>query len=417
MKRPRAKITKAVRKPLHIALVNQWYPPETGGGGVAAHNHDFAVACVGLGHRVTVIAQLPRNGGTARTVVEGVDVIRVPSPDLYRYRKIPVVGRQYRYVQAMGYSRSVCRALESLNRESPVDIAEFADVNAEGFFWREGMSKRLAIRCHTPNWVLQQYHQKSEMPFDAGLLGWAERRAIRRAHLLTAPSRDMAELVARDCGLPSGAIHAIPNALETGLQLPSRTRPRREDPVVLFVGRLERSKGVGVLVEAIPRVLSANPRVRFVIVGEPRSIGGGRTYRDFVGEKLAQFIRAGKVSVTGFLPDDELLEWYDRADIAVVPSLLYESFSITCAQAMAHGVPVVATAIGGIPETLEFGKCGVIVQPGSVEELANGILLLLKDKKLRLRMGKAGRERTIAHFSSEVVARRIVHLYEQALSV
>ncbi len=402
--------------PVHIALVNQWYPPEGGGGGVATHNHNFAVACVRLGHRVTVISQQFRNNVASRDTADGVSILRVPALNLYGGHRLPVVGRQYRFAQAMGYSRKVCSVLEALHQETPVDIAEFVEVNAEGFFWRPTMSKRLAVRCQTPNWVLRRYYLKSEMPFDTGLLGWAERRVIRRAHVVTAPSLDMAHVIAHDCDVPIASIHMIPNAVETGRHPLAVRGDLNDDLNVLFVGRLERAKGVDTLVDAITKVASTESNVRFVFVGKPRNRPGGGTYIDFIMDRLGDLVRQGRVIVKGYLPDDELAQAYAQADIAVVPSLLYESFSYTCAEAMAFGVPVVGSRIGGIPETLDHGRCGILVSPGSVEELADGILALVRDKGLRSTMGNAARSFAVGRFSSERVAGQILNLYESIVS-
>jgi glycosyltransferase involved in cell wall biosynthesis len=226
----------------------------------------------------------------------------------------------------------------------------------------------------------------------------------------------MAEVIARDCNLPLESIHTIPNALETdGNPIPAR-KARSDGPVVLFVGRLERAKGVDALVEAIPKVLRTGCEARFVIIGKPRNKPGGGTYLDYINDRLGELVRQRRVVVKGFVSEDELAQAYLQADIAVVPSLVYESFSYTCAQAMMFGLPVIGSRIGGIPETLDYGKCGILVSPGNADELAEGILTLLRNRDLRLSMGEAARAHAVDRFSSEGVARQVLTVYQEALA-
>jgi glycosyltransferase involved in cell wall biosynthesis len=100
--------------------------------------------------------------------------------------------------------------------------------------------------------------------------------------------------------------------------------------------------------------------------------------------------------------------------MCVVPSILYESFSYTCAQAMAAGRPVVATRIGGIPETVEDGVTGLLVEPGNAAELAEALIRLALDPVQRARMGQAGRERVARDFNPATVARRMLAVYARA---
>lgn len=399
---------------MHIALVNQWYPPETGGGGVATHNAYFAHACVVLGHRVTVIANRRSPAIPALSEQNGVTVIRVPSIDLYRLRRLPVVGRQYRFAQAMQYSRAVCRALADLHRREPVDVAEFAEVNAEGYFWQSDMSRRMAVRCHTPSWVLSRYYSRADQPFDTSLLGWAEKRTLRKAHVLTTPSQDMAEVISADTGIAQQCIHPIPNALDVQQFSPAPQPPPPEPINILWVGRVERAKGADVLIEAIPEVCKQAAHVRFVVVGGARPHPLGGNYHDYMRARLAPFIEAGQVQIRGFVPDDALQSIYHESHISVVPSLLYESFSFTVAQSMACGLPVITTRIGGVPETVNQGQAGILVPPGNVPALVAAILDLVRDPARRQALGESARHYAVKHFAADAVSARILELYQQA---
>src|SRR5262249_43791044 len=123
----------------------------------------------------------------------------------------------------------------------------------------------------------------------------------------------------------------------------------------------------------------------------------------------------GRVAFLGEVEQSTLLEWYTAADIAVVPSLLYESFSYTCAQAMAAGVPVVASRIGGIPETVDDGVSGLLLEPGDARGLARAILSLARDPQLRESMGQAGRAKAQTKFTAHAIAEAVLSLCRSLL--
>jgi glycosyltransferase involved in cell wall biosynthesis len=401
---------------MHLAIVSQFYPAfdvKDIGGGIEAHHYNFARACVRLGHQVTVISTRLSASVPYKHTCDGITVFRIRVPNLHRFRRLPLIGRQYRILQSLWHSARACRLLGNIHRANSVNIAEFAEVNAEAFFWQKRLSRRLAVRCHTPNFVLARYYTRSESSYDFRWLGKAECQTIRKAHILTTPSHDMARVISDGCRVPIARFHSIPNAVEP---VAMSVEPRASTPItVLFVGRLERVKGVDVLLEAIPRALQRMPAIRFVIAGGSRRAPNGMPYQSYLQEQLASQISNEQVVVTGFVSNAVLETLYAQAHIAVVPSLLYESFSFTVAQAMMRGIPVVASRIGGIPETLDYGRCGVLVEPNDPQTLANAIVDLAQDAAKREQLGQAAREHALAHYSSDVVAKRILEVYEDAL--
>lgn len=397
---------------MHIAFVNQWYPPDSHGG-VARHNFNLARELVKLGHQVTVICA---EADSVETDFDhaGVQVIRIASVNLYRYRRLPFIGRQYRAIQALFYSWRACQKLAQINQEQIVDIAEFAEVNAEGFFWRRAMSKRMVVRCHTPSYILAQYYTPTEMPYATNLLGWFERRVIRRADLVTAPSQDLTDVISTTCQLAPETIQPIPNAVN----LPEIIqRPTQSDAKIsiLHVGRMERAKGIHALVESIPAVCESIPDAQFIFIGGDRQQADGSSTQAYMKQKLVAYIDNKQVQVLGSVSDTNLAYHYKNADMAIVPSVLYESFSYTCAQAMAYGLPVIASAIGGIPETLNFGEVGILVEAGNSQQLADEIMTLCQNAEQRLNLGQQARNYVQQHFATAIVAEDYANLYQATL--
>ena len=114
---------------MHIVLANQWYPPESGWGGVSVYNSTIAHAYAGLGHRVTVIAARFSQDVPAERCEDGLRVRRLLVGDAYRLRRLPILGRYVRPAQQLAYSWRVNQAIGRLHQECPVDIVEFAEVN------------------------------------------------------------------------------------------------------------------------------------------------------------------------------------------------------------------------------------------------------------------------------------------------
>ena len=415
---------------MRIVLANQWHPPESGWGGVAMWNYALARALVTQGHAVTVLTAQARPQSPRAEEREGISIRRLPVRAIYRWQKLPAVGKFAREFSQLEYARRVAHTLRALYRVQPFDVVEFADVNAEGYFYTRNPDTAVVVRCHTPTFVLKDYYLPAEMSYDTRVISACEKKMMRRAHVLTAPSQDMARVIAETVNVPQEAIAVIPNALPNDLQISDfklrstdsesqiRNQKSPDYPItVLHVGRLERVKGVEVLAQAIPRVLKQNPNARFVFIGDDLRTARGTSQRAELEAFLENAGVRNKVEFPAGVDHACLLEWYRRADVCVVPTLNYESFSYTCAQALAFGKPVVASRIGGIPETMEHGVSGFLVPPGDVEALAEALARLVNDAELRAEMGQAGRMRAAQRFDARTVAEQVLTVYQRAIDM
>lgn len=374
---------------------------------MATHNAAFASACVRAGHRVTVLAA--GSMASSRTHDNGVTVHRLPLPVLHKLRRVPLLGRYERALGMLIYSKQAAERLRTLVDESC--LVEAADINAEAFF---AQVPALFVRCHTPTALLEQTKAAAvSFRSDARPLIWAERRAVQKAAALSAPSVDMAVRAAALMRYPRERIAALPNALDTDFFTPTPSAAAGAGSTVLWVGRLDPGKGLDVLAAAMETVLPAAPDVRFVLVGGGRKLADGSSTDALLRARFATDLAAGRVVLRGFVPDADLPSVYGAAAIAVVPSLIYESFSYTCAQAMACGIPVIASAVGGIPETLAQGECGVLVPPADSAALAAAILTLAHDPARRAELGAAGRARAVAHFQADAASAAILEWYRR----
>jgi phosphatidylinositol alpha-mannosyltransferase len=175
---------------------------------------------------------------------------------------------------------------------------------------------------------------------------------------------------------------------------------------VLFVGRIERRKGLKFLLRAIPAIREHCPNTRFIIVGE----GNMRLrYEEFVRQH-----RWPDVLFTGYVPDDDKPGYYASCDLFCAPSTGGESQGVVLLEAMAAGKPVVASAIDGYRSVLTNGSEGLLVPPRDSSALAEAVIQLLHDDVLCLTMGQHGRSRA-AEYSWPRVAARIAEYYDDLL--
>jgi spore coat protein SA len=191
------------------------------------------------------------------------------------------------------------------------------------------------------------------------------------------------------------------------------------EPVVLYAGKIRESKGVGVLLAAMHRVWENLPRAALVLVGGTE-FGRGRTKREtpFFKQFREQVGRApGRVVLTGFVPHESMAQTYLLGDVFAAPSQKPEGMPMVLLEASACGLPMIATRLGGIPEVVQDGVNGLLVEsPDDPEELAEKIISLLQDPAMSERLGVQGRERILERFSWQHIAREQEALYDGILS-
>jgi hypothetical protein len=198
-----------------------------------------------------------------------------------------------------------------------------------------------------------------------------------------------------------------------GLEIPAVRPAAREDRTkkVLFVGRLEPRKGIGVLLEVIPKVLETVPEAEFDIVG--KDVMGASS--PVPGWRQAHRSLRRRVRFHGVVPSQTVDSMYEACDLLVAPSR-YESFGLIYVEAMARGKAVIGTTAGGIPEVVRHEETGLLVPPDDPEALAAAIIRLLRDDEYRRTLGQAGYGRYRAEFSAWKMAGRMLDFYREVIA-
>jgi glycosyltransferase involved in cell wall biosynthesis len=210
---------------------------------------------------------------------------------------------------------------------------------------------------------------------------WLFRWLLRRARLVLCPSQ---ALVVDARALGARAVHVVPS----GVELPDAVGEPEEPPHVLYVGRLSEEKGVLELLAATEGML--------------RVVVGDGPLRDAVPDSV------------GFVAPSMLGPYYERAAVVVCPSRR-EGYGVVAREAMAHGRPVVASAVGGLLDAVEDGVTGLLVPPESPEALRTALERLLADADLRRRLGEAARQKASAELSWEAATQVTIEAYRAAL--
>jgi glycosyltransferase involved in cell wall biosynthesis len=229
------------------------------------------------------------------------------------------------------------------------------------------------------------------------------RFAYRRADAACATSRFLAEAT-RPFVRPGAEIVVTPFGVDLE-RFPFRPPPRRE---VVTIGaarfRLESIYGLAHLIAAFARL--EDRRARLVVYGQ----GGQRPAL----ERQARALGLGeRIRFPGFVPPDRLPAALDALDVLAMPSIVPEAFGVAAVEASAIGLPVVASAIGGLPEVVEDGRSGYLVPPGDEAALADRLGALVADPDLRARLGAHGRSLITRCYDWRKNAQVMVELYEK----
>ena len=176
---------------------------------------------------------------------------------------------------------------------------------------------------------------------------------------------------------------------------------------LLFVGRLAAVKGVALLLESVALLREVHPDIELTLAGDGPD-------RPLLEERAAELGITDRVRFLGYQSQSQVRELLRQTDAFVMASFA-EGVPVVLMEAMAAGVPVVATRIAGIPELVEDGACGFLVAPGNPQALANQISMLLDDAALRNRFALAGRDKVKREFNLATESRRLCQILTGAL--
>jgi len=375
---------------VRLLHITRDFPP-LGKGGLSSAVFGLATALSEAGHRVEVL-----------------------SADGFRPRKHrPMIVREerlgsLRVVRLEGHDLEACA--DALGARFEPDLIHVH----HGTLWP--LARALAAGRALPRVLsvhVLQRHQNRLRGFEGPTTSLAaQRRAVAEAERVVVSSQSALSQLAHDEPEHAGRLRLCPLGIEPRPLTRWQQRPLPEAPVV-SVTRFDELKGTGELIEWIGRVGGQRPELRFMILGgvadNPRAEARWRRRFDALPDPLR-----ARVELAGWVSADSVAAQLSQARLLVSASR-YESFGLAVLEAMAHGLPIVATAAGGVAELLEHGQSGLLSPVGDPAALAQAALGLLGDDRRAQRLGLAARRRAREHYSWSRVLPALLGVYGQLL--
>ena len=384
--------------PVRVGLLTREYPPEVYGG-----------AGVHVGFLVPRLREL---------IDVDVHCFGGPRPDAQAHETAP----------GLDNANAALRTL-SVDLEMAAAVAGVELVHSHT--WYANMAGHLAKLLHGVPHVVTAHSLEPRRPWKAEQLGggyrvssWVEKTAYEAADAVIAVSEGMKlDVLACYPDLDPARVHVVRNGIDTEAYHPVtetdalvRHGIDPERPIVAFVGRITRQKGVGHLVAAAHHI---SPEAQIVLcAGAPDTPEIAEETRLAVAELAA--VRSGVFWIQQMLQPAEVRQILSHAAVFACPSV-YEPLGIVNLEAMACGTAVVASDVGGIPEVVDHGRTGLLVHYDEADtskyrtELAGPINEVLADPARAAAFGAAGRQRAVDEFSWATVAEQTVEVYRGAV--
>ncbi len=355
-------------------------------GGVVNHISHLALHFMQNGHSVKIVAPCLKNG--TRYFDENIYAVGRPIP-------IPFAGSMAR----VPISPWLPIQMEKVLREEKFDILHLHEP------FTPMVCLSALLRSSTIN--IGTFHACHDRGRTMRVVQPFLKKLATRLHGRIAVSQAASDFVSK---FVPGQYHIIPNGINTGRFKPEG--PRREEFLdgklnILFVGRLEKRKGLGKLLRAAAIAKKDFSNFRIIVVGPGTRLRPG--YQEIAdGFGL-------EVVFTDFVSNDALPDYYRTADIYCSPATGAESFGIVLLEAMACGKPVIATNIQGYATVLDHGQQGLLTPTGDDSALAEALLSLMNDRSLREQMGSRGILKAES-FSWANVSKKVMDYYDSILT-
>jgi len=401
---------------MRIAYIFYEHPLSISGGGIGTYSDQIASVMARFNHDVEVFS------GSKTGCYESILTHH------YKLHLIPAASQE-------DFRLQVTKAFALAHETNPFDLIEGAEYGADTLSIKKLYPDiKLIIKLHTPkflvkklNFVIPSFFSKLHFILGGLLKGefpkpyWnfthdsnrdPEQELYCIADSVSSPSASLANIVRKEWG--DKEIIVLPNPFQATGRIPVRNQSSKGNIRVLFIGRLERRKGIYDLAQSIPIIFKKNPAVTFGFAGSDQpSIKPGLTTKKYLLKKFSRY--SARMEFFGLLTTAELNKKLDETDICVFPSL-WENFPNACLEAMLAEKAVIASKNGGMAEMISHLENGYLISPNAPEEIAAAVLELSANHDLRLKLGKAAREQILKKYDATTVGLETELLYRQTLN-
>ena len=392
-----------------MCFVTPEYFPISGGTG--AYVFYLSHSLQQMGHNVHVVARDKQDSEDTVNEIK-VHYITGVGNALTRYWK---------------FARSASKKIKELNEQIGFDIIHANLPLVPSFAIPKQASKAVVCAVHS-TWkgeaiVTKKDNPKELNPNEKAMLRFNsvlrsyEKKLMNRSDALIAVSKYTVNELTDLYGINPEKIHVIYNGVDTQKfkPRPNKTQLRKQfslEPdkkIILFVGRLYHRKGLEPLLRSIHQVLKEFSNVTFAISGT-----GFKEKEESLRNLAKKLDIENHIKFLGYIADEKLPELYSASDIFVLPAI-YENFPFAILEAQSSALPVISTNVGGIPEFLEDGKNGFVIEAGDERELTKKLLKLLENPVLAKQMGATGRELIEKNLSWDIITNQVIDLYHKLL--
>ena len=351
------------------------------GGGAEVHMHEIFLRIASRGHEVTLFcSSFP--GAPAEEMIDGIRVIREGSRNLFNFRVYPRYRSRFRHE---GFD-VVVDDLNKIPFFTPAFVREPLVGIVHHLFGRS-----IFVEVSLPAGLYVSGAEQAAFPF------------YRRIPIAVVSESTKSEML--EHGFRPELLTIVPNAIDGALYRQIDV-PRSGGPLMGYLGRMKKYKSVDHLIRALPIIRREHPEVRVVLVGD----GDSRPGLEQLARELGV---SGAVHFTGFVAPEEKVRLLNQMDV-VVNTSAKEGWGLTVIEANACGVPVVASDVPGLRDSVVDGTTGLLYEYGNIEQLSEKVCLVLRDAILRKRLADEAL-RWAATFTWERSADRMIELMERAV--
>lgn len=375
---------------MRICMIVGEFPPFCGGIGNYVYN--LSKALLKRGYEVTVITRGSSHKNIVYTNFEGIDLWKIRFFPVYPYHvkfhgyflnkvllehsdKFDVLHLHNPLVPSPTTSLPVI-VTEHGTVQGDISNSSFSDISA------------LALKIFAKKFIKQDYD------------------VLNNADVITAVSYSCLREIKHFVGKKK-PMYVIGNGVDTNYFKPNENI-ERERSVILYTGRLDSRKGVVDLITSAKYVCKYYPEAKFILTGKGPNEG-------HIRRQISNLNLSGNVTLAGFVSREELLQLYQSCTMYVLPSY-YEGLPTTLLEAMACGLPSIATDVDGSSEVISHGKNGLLVPPKCPKALSEGIQELLENKPKREDIGSCGREHVRNNYDWSKIADNAATIYNSIIS-
>ena len=402
---------------MRIAFISYEFPPDTGKGGIGTYVKQIAAALVTLSWQVHVFAGSDKPGISQKMDGYWIHTIQCNDPH--------------------DFAHKVVDQFDNYHTIEKFDIIESAEIHGNARMVKMKYPELpLVVRLHAPNYLVENLKNRY-LPFFSKLrfiLGsilrfkldmgyWrtynknndTDYNFIQLANNITAPSKPMKQWVVKNWKILPEKIRVIPNIFSpSDLLLNIPILKDCQYKRVIFFGRLNVLKGLVNATKAMNKILQEYPDWQFRVIGDDgNGPAPGIGMRNFMKKKLHTIIN--RVEFLDGMVYDALPEAIADSEIVLLPSL-FESFSYTCAEAMAAGKAVVGSQNGGMADLIQNDESGLLADPENSEAIYKAVKKLIDDNEYRFQLSVNARRRVLTAFNASKTAEDFNIYYQQIIN-